>query len=112
MLTRGWLPAWGGSDATEMHKKSRLLPGKSSPLDSSMISLWFALRAAVLRLAVSSLWTVALDKSRMVARRGGAPPKCVNGHPLERSSRSSHGTSSSPAPSVYLLHRCGVDSAG
>ena len=50
-----------------MHKKSRLPPGKTSPLDSSMISLWFALRAAVLRLAVSPLWPVALDVSRGVA---------------------------------------------
>ena len=67
VLTRGSLPAWGGSDATEMRKEWRLPSGKSSLLDNSMVSSWFALRAAVLRLAVSSLWTVALDKSRVVA---------------------------------------------
>ena len=39
----------------------------SSLLDNSMVSSWFALRAAVLRLAVSPLWPVALHVSRGVA---------------------------------------------
>ena len=45
----------------------RLPPGSPSVVESLIVSQWFALRAAVLRLAVSSLWTVALDKLRVVA---------------------------------------------
>ena len=41
--------------------------GRSSAIERPIVSLWFALRAAVLRLAFTSLWTVALDKSRVVA---------------------------------------------
>ena len=41
--------------------------GQSSATESPTVSLWIALRAAVLRLAVSQLWSVALDGSRAVA---------------------------------------------
>jgi len=46
---------------------SRLPSGQSSVIDSSEVSLWFALRAAVLRLAVSQLWSLAGQQSRAVA---------------------------------------------
>ena len=36
-------------------------------INSSIVSLWFALRAAVLRLAVSPLWSLAGQHSRAVA---------------------------------------------
>jgi len=46
---------------------SRLPSGQSSVIDSSEVSLWFALRAAVLRLAVSQLWSLAGQQSCAVA---------------------------------------------
>jgi len=54
--------------ATRKQKKlNRLPPEQSSVIDSSIVSLWFALRAAVLRLAVSHLWSLAGQQSRAVA---------------------------------------------
>ena len=49
-----------------MLRESSLPSGNASLLDSSMVSSWFALRAAVLRLAVSWLWTLAFKESRAV----------------------------------------------
>ena len=57
-----------GACATDTSKEwSRVPSGEYSVIDSSKVSLWFALRAAVLRLAVSPLWTVALYESCGVA---------------------------------------------
>ena len=51
-----------------MTKESSKLPsGKPSVVDCSMVSLSFALRATVLRLAVSPLWSLACEPSRTVA---------------------------------------------
>ena len=49
------------------NKLIRLPPEQSSVIDSSKVSLWFALRAAVLRLAVSQLWSLAGQQPRTVA---------------------------------------------
>ena len=49
------------------HRLIRLPAEQSSVIDSSIVSLWFALRAAVLRLAVSQLWSLAGQQPRAVA---------------------------------------------
>ena len=54
--------------ATRTQNKLIRLPPEQSPvIGSSIVSLWFALRAAVLRLAVSQLWSLAGQQSRAVA---------------------------------------------
>jgi len=50
-----------------LHKSATLPAASIAAVQATRVSLWFALRAAVLRRAVSWLWPVALEVARAVA---------------------------------------------